>query len=272
MLDRIPARSKLAGSISLALHGGLGVLALVFAGTAGTRGQRPPVIELVPVDVVGPPPAPTPPPGPSGPGKHPGAGNTAKTGTLGRRGHDAPPHSRSRAPAIADPLADLTVSYDQPSGPDPGSELGTIGTGTGAGLTGIGTGAGNGFGRFGDGPGTLSIPLPSLARPPRPRHSYRDSVIRGSHKFGGGTVRVILTIDPRGAVRQVRLVHGLDEQLDRRAIDLARSFEFEPALDAEGKPAYGRYSWSFVINTEYTRDENEPGDDPGPGLFSRIHR
>jgi hypothetical protein len=253
-----------AGSVSLALHGGLVVLAVVIV---GARGVRPPVIELVPLDGgEPPPPPPPPPPGPSGPGKQAGAGNSAKTGTLGRRGHDAPPHAHSRAPAIADPLADLTVSYDQPSGPVPGNLAGTTGVGAGAGLTGIGTGAGDGFGRFGDGPGTLSIPLPSLARPPRPRHSYRDAVMRGSHKFGGATVRVVLIIDRRGAVRQVRLVHGVDQRVDQRAIDLARTFEFEPALDADGQPTYGGFPWAFVINTEYSKDDDD--DEPA----QRRHR
>jgi hypothetical protein len=153
--------------MSLALHGGVVAVLLVIAGV------RPlsPAIELTPIKVFDPPSSPPQsPPGPLGPGTQPGAGNTAKTETYGQRGHDAPPHSHSRAPVAQDPLADLTVSYDQPTGPDPGTLNGTAGSGAGTGLAGIGTGNGARYGRFGSGAGTLSIPRPSLARLPRPEN------------------------------------------------------------------------------------------------------
>jgi len=266
MVARVSRRSMLVGSTSLALHGGMIALLLVIAGAHTV----PPLLELTPIEVFDPPPAPPePPPGPSGPGKQPGAGNTAKTGTFGRRGHDAPPHSHSRAPVVHDPLADLNVSYDVPTGPDPGTLHGTTGDGAGTGLTGIGTGDGKGFGRFGDGEGTLSIPLPSLARPPRPKHDYRESIIRGSHSFGGQTLRLILAIDARGVVRHARVAHGLDPDLDQRAIEVARSFEFYPALDRAGEPTSGTFPWSFVISVAYV---NEHDESPGPATIERESR
>jgi hypothetical protein len=157
-----------------------------------------------------------------------------------------------------DPLADLAISYDVPTGPDPGTLNGTTGTGAGTGLLGIGTGAGNGFGRYGDGVGTMSIPVPSQARPPRPRHDYRESVIRGSHKFGGQSLRLALTVDPRGIVRQVRVEQGVDDVLDQRAIELARTFEFYPALDAAGEPTSGTFQWVFVISIAYNNETDAP--------------
>ena len=262
MAARISRRSMFVASMSLALHGGVVAVLLVIAGVRAI----PPVIELTPIEVFDPkPPPPQPPPGPSGPGTQPGAGHTAKTGTFGRRGHDAPTHSHSRAPVAQDPLADLTVSYDQPTGPDPGTLNGTTGSGTGTGLTGIGTGDGDGYGRFGDGAGTLSIPLPSLARPPRPRHDYRESIIRGSHKFGGDTLRLDLSIDRRGVVRQVSVAKGLDDLLDLRAIELARTFEFYPALDRDGEPTSGTFQWVFVISIAYTNeDDGKPEKSEAP--------
>jgi hypothetical protein len=236
-----------AGSVSLALHGGMVVLALVIL---GARGAEPPVIELTPIELVAPPPpAPLAMPGPSAPGTQSGASASPRMGALGRRGHDAPQRSQTRAPAVADPLADVEVSYETDAPPDPGPPDGTTGPGRGTGLIGAGLGNGAGYGYLGDGPGALRVPPPpaSLARPPRPKHSYRDWELPAVGKFAGSIIEFMLTIDSHGHVDSVRLVKGVTESLDRRAADLARGFEFYPALTSAGEPTSGHYRWQFVI-------------------------
>jgi TonB family protein len=242
--------------VSLALHGGLVLLALVIA---GIRGGQPPQIELTEIELVAPPPpTPLPVPGPSAPGTQSGASASPRMGALGRRGHDAPQRSQTRAPAVADPFADLEVSYETDARPDPGPLDGTTGLGRGTGLLGAGHGDGAGYGYLGDGPGALRVPPPpaSLARPPRPKHSYRDWQLPAVGQFAGSIVEVALTIDPHGHVGDVRVVKSVDESLDRRAIDIARSFEFYPALTSAGEPTSGPYRWKFVILESTREDES----------------
>jgi outer membrane biosynthesis protein TonB len=238
------------------LHGGLVVVALVIL---GARGDDPPVIELTPIEVVAPPP-PTPlaMPGPSAPGTQSGASASPKMGALGRRGHDAPQRSQTRAPAVADPFADLEVSYDTDARPDPGPPDGTTGLGRGTALIGSGNGDAAGFGYLGDGPGALRVPPPpaSLARPPRPKHSYHDWQLPAVGQFAGSMIEVMLTIDSHGNVGDVRVLTGVEDTLDRRASDIARGFEFYPALSSAGEPTPGRYRWQFVILESQREDES----------------
>ena len=269
---RVSRRSMFAGSASLVLHGGAVLLVLAIV---GVRGAAPPVIELTPIEVVEPPPpAPLPMPGPSAPGTQSGASASPKMGALGRRGHDAPQRSQTRAPAVADPYADLEVSYETDARPDPGPPDGTTGLGRGTGLLGAGLGSGAGYGYLGDGPGALRVPPPpaSLARPPRPRYSYSDFQLTKVKEFIGSTVVLALAIDPHGVVNSVRVLESVDPSLDRRASDIARTFEFEPALDSRGEPTWGPYRWKFVI---VDRGDDEASDDNAPmlpgasGLFPR---
>jgi len=248
MAGRVAHRSKVAVAVSLALHGGVVLLLLMIAGSR--EAPRPPVIELTEIQVVPPPPPPPPPPGPSRSGTRAGAGKSAKAGALGRRGHDALPRSLTRAPAVADPFADLTVSHETPTLPDPGNPAGTTGQGVGTGLFGTGTGAGAGYGSLGDGPGTLQVPPPppSLARPPRPKSDYSDWNIPGSHEFVNKILVVELTIDPHGDVRDVRVLQGVTNWLDSYASAVARGYKFHPALSDKGEPTPGHLPWTFVIH------------------------
>src|SRR5205823_6559045 len=127
-----------------------------------------------------------------------------------------------------------------------GNELGTTGAGIGAGLLGEGAGSGDGAGQFGL--GNLAVPpAPSLARPPRPKSDYRNGDFRAGRQFAGAVVRLELSIDPRGSVRNVRLLQGVDDAIDQHAIELAKRFEFHPALDDAGQPTWGRHRWEFVL-------------------------
>lgn len=243
---RAPQRSVASGLGSLAVHAVL--LALVFL-LAGLRAApRPPAVALTAIEVVGAPPPPPPPPLATGQGATAPSTKraSASAGTLGRRGHDAPQRSPSRAPPAPDPYAELAVSYDRPASADPGSAAGTLGLGVGASL--FGDGAGDGGGGF----GTLGVPPPppppprSLARPARPKLDYHRWDFRADRRFAGQIVVVLLTIDPGGHVRDVRVLQSVDPAVDRHATDLARRFEFDPALDAAGHPEVGRYRWEFV--------------------------
>jgi len=239
---RVSRRSAISGLASLALHGGLLLLVFVLAGVRVMPERH--VIELTTIQVVEPPPPPA--PGQSGT-MTPSPARTS-AGTLGRRGHDAPQRSASRAPAVANPFAELAVSYDTPTGPDPGNEAGTGGLTVGSGLW--GDGAGGDGGRFGV--GGMGVPPPpppavSRARPPRPKLDYHTWDFRASRRFAGQAVLVELSIDAGGHVGQVRVMKSVDPAVDHHAMDLARRFEFYPALDPDGHPTPGLHRWEFVI-------------------------
>lgn len=238
-------RPRLAAFASLAIHGGALVIVAI---VAGGRVSPPHEVELTPIQVVEAPPPPPPPPSPPGDGTQVQSAANASTGTLGRHGHEAPVRSHSRAPAVADPYADLVVSYETPSGPDPGNEAGTTGAGIGTGLLGTGTGSDTGTGQFGLANIALPPPpAPSLARPPRPKQDYRSWNPRADRRFIGATIRVELRIDAEGEVRQVRILQGVDTTIDYRAAALAKRFEFYPALDDRGRATWGIHNWDFVI-------------------------
>jgi TonB family protein len=239
-----------AALLTVALHGGLLVLVYAFAGARVGRSPHP--IELTEIAVVAAPPPPPP------PASQPNAPKKALTGMRGHRGHDAPQRSLSHAPAVQDPFADLSVGYEAPvTSPDPGTRAGVTGDGTGTGRFGLGSGAGA---PHRDPVADLRVPPPpppppSLARPPRPRYDYRDSVILGSARFSGATVKVHLDIDAQGVPHDVKVVQHVDDDIDRDAIDLARRFRFEPALDDDGQPVPGGFTWSFVIKTSIPTGE-----------------
>lgn len=239
---RLPRHAMLAGGTSLALHGALLMLLLL----VGLHAQAPDVVLLPPIELQAPELVPiSSVPGPSGEGTLAGAGNTPKAGAIGRRGHDAPKRSFTKAPAVADPYADVVIGYDAPDTADPGSAAGAlIGTGLGISIEGTGIGNGAGFGHFGDGPG---MPAPSAARPPRPKHAYTHEKLKAVRTYAGQRVVVGLIIDPQGRVRKVGILHGVTADIDRQAIALARTFEFQPALRDDGQPRWGSYRWDFII-------------------------
>lgn len=252
MVQRFSRRSMVAALGSLVLHGGAVALVIAFALPEPHRVVQRSATELVAIESIAAPPAPTLAPvrGPIGPGAQPAVRPSLNAGAVGRRGHDLPKRSMTRAPRVPDPYADLAISYDTPTGPDPGSPMGTTGPGFGESLAGIGGGGGGGLHPpplLASVPPPPPPPPPSLARPPRPKYSYSETEIRGSHKFAGKVIRLVLAIDERGVVRVTRIVQGVDLRLDERARELAERFEFEPALDQAGHPTAGTYPWYFVI-------------------------
>jgi TonB family protein len=228
-----PRRPMFAGLVSAGLHG---MLLLAISLTSIHVARKTPTIELTPIQVVEPPPPP-PPPEPPAPQLRPIT--PPSPGTLGRRGRE-PPRSVSRAPA--DPYADLVMHYEAPASDDPGNRAGATGGGLGSGLFGDGIG-GAAFG-VGNVP---PPPAPSRARPPRAKADYSRWDFLAASVFRGAIVRLELSIDPSGSVRDVRVLKGVDDQIDLRATDLARRFEFYPALDDDGQPIWGRHAWEFVI-------------------------
>jgi TonB family protein len=236
-------RWVVSGTVSTVVHAGLVVAAVLFASERGARTRQP---VLTPIEFVEAPPPPPPPPpaAPVGTGTQVASLAGANAGTLGRHGRGAP-RSMSRAPAAADPLADVVVSYDAPTSSEAGNEDGTVGHGIGSGL--MGDGAGGGGGGFGLG---NVPPAPSLAHPPRPKGNYRHWDFRAAPAFAGGLIRVELTIAPDGGVREVRLLKGVDSYVDRHAVERARGFQFYPALNDAGQPTWGRHGWEFVIGAD----------------------
>jgi TonB family protein len=245
-----PSRRPMASCVlSLGLHGVLAVLAVAFLGARVV--PEPRRTELTSIEIVDPPPVPAAPRG-QGPKL---AGPSGSQGMLGRRGHDAP-RAQVRAAAIPDPLAEVTVSYEAPTSLEPGNPAGTTGTTSGAGLLGDGLGAG--IRGSGDGVGNLRIPPPppptkSLARPPRAKHPYRTWEHYSAARFGDSTILLELTIDPTGTVRRVRVIHGVDEEVDKRAIATVRHFEFYPALSPTGDPTWGLHRWEFELVSRENR-------------------
>lgn len=240
--------------MSIAFHGAL-LLVVVQVIADRVVPERPRRIELTPVAIVEP--AVQPAPGSSGGASTaPGAGAGGAPGEIAFSPHNtgvpsgraARARSQTRAPSTTDAAADVLVSYDEPRGEDPGDEGHGDGHGRGAGLLGDGEAAGYGERGTGYGVGGLRMPdpppaLPSLARPPIPKRDY--SKWRTGPR--AGTVLLMLTIDPQGVVRNVVILRGADHDLDRRAKDTARHFEFHPALDRDGAPIWGLHRWEFVV-------------------------
>jgi TonB family protein len=231
--DHPARRSAASGALSLAIHGGLIGFAILLASRVATKPARP---ATIPIEVVAAP-------APAGAGALVPSVPSGNAGTLGRRSPEAPKRSQTRAPAAADPRADLVMRYDKPQAAhDSGN--GAVPGGI-AGLTGA---------RSGDaGIGGLDVPpADSLgegrARPPRPKLPYDHWEYLAPEQFTGMTVLVELTIDPQGRVDDVRVLKGLDPiEVDRRAVAYARSFEFYPKLDDDGQPQWSRYHWEFLL-------------------------
>jgi len=220
------------------------LLLLAFA-LVGERVSRSPRLRLSWVEVAAPSPLPSPIAEAAAPAVLP-AVTAPSARTPVRLGHDTrrPP---SRVPAPPESLADLRVSYDDPNnftskstaettiGQDtPRSAIGAIRK------------------QLDDNLAALQVPVPapapvSLAQPPRPRRDYHRLQLRDVRRFAGLTIKVLLKIDAHGKVSDVRLLQGVDSQLDRRTIDLARGFEFEPARDEAGKAVPGSSKWDILI-------------------------
>jgi hypothetical protein len=68
-----------------------------------------------------------------------------------------------------------------------------------------------------------------------------------------------LTIDPRGKVSHVRVLRSVDDSVDRMASEIARGFEFYPALNDVGEPTSGPFRWAFVIVDNGEAEEEDNG-------------
>jgi hypothetical protein len=245
---------------SLAIHGALLVLALAIP--SSTVAEEPPpsaTVSVIDIDVPSPR-EPLPPQRqllaavsrPGTPGTAVRAHDTQAAGLRGRRGRSATP--LVTAPPAADPFSELSIKYDGVDLHDPRPGGGTADEGIGPGAGQLGPGRGLGL----DGPlglgtgGSLRVPPvpPSQARPPRPKYPYHRWPFRAPSELGGSKLLLELSIDARGEVTAVRLLHGVDRRVDGRAIETARRFEFYPALDDAGRPTAGLHRWEFVLEGE----------------------
>lgn len=234
-------RSTLAGSVSLALHGGLLLLVVVLVGVRVAPETRR--IALTTVEIVSP--APTPPTPDPAPPDPPAAAPSPAPRAVARQDRAAPP--QPRAASVQD--LDLKVSYSARDNfvPDPteapsDGESGGIDGGRAIGA--------DSRRQLEDSLAHLEIPVPqrvSLARPPREKRNYHQLRLPSVRRFAGMHLKLVLAIDARGRVSDVELVQGVDGQLDLRVVGLARHFEFEPALDDDGVPVRGTSRWDIEI-------------------------
>jgi hypothetical protein len=239
-------RSMVAGWASLALHGGVIALAVVFARARTVRTpRRTALTEIEVVDAVAMRLLPVPPQvAPPSPLAEP------RALAHNRHGRELPQHTTARASSVKDLLAELTVSYDDPRNfTDRAAKAPRDGDHAlhSAALT-----TGNDRPTQ-DGLATLQMPgvaSGSLARPPRAKHDYRSLHMHAVRQFAGQTIRVLLSIDNRGGVRRVDLLKGVESQLDSRTVAVVRAWEFWPALDELGEPIPGYARWEIKITDE----------------------
>lgn len=232
-------RSTLAGSVSLALHGGLLLLVIALVGARVAPEARR--IALTTVEIVAPSPLP---PTPAPPSAAPATAPGPALRPAARPVRAAPPRAVSAVEAL-----DLKVSYSardnfssNPSEAPAEGEPGGIDGGRAIGA--------DSRRQLEDRLAHLEIPVPqrvSLARPPREKRNYHQLRLPSVRRFAGMHLKLVLMIDARGRVSDVELVQGIDGQLDLRVVGLARHFEFEPALDDDGVPVRGTSRWDIEI-------------------------
>jgi len=231
----------LAGSASLALHAAVVVLAVVLIGNRVGSPPRPAIV-LTPVELVaaavGEPTTPA-------KGTSPMAPPAPSVRKIARAARPQVQRTQLAAPASERSLADLTISYDDPSNFVAKGPV-TVDR-TGSEQRGIATGM---WRHSGGSVAAVDIPQPpvvSRARPPRARFDYSMLRLPNASKFAGRKIELVLTIGPSGRVRGAQLVKGVDRELDRRTIGLASAFEFEPGLDDDGVPVQARCALTIQI-------------------------
>jgi len=107
--------------------------------------------------------------------------------------------------------------------------------------------------------GNLDIPEPpagvSLARPPRPKHDYRNThKIAGASRFAGQTLQLRLSIDEHGRVTDVKLEKSSGyPALDNVVLANIAKSRFSPAR-SQGKPV--PYEQVYVFKFQL-RDANK---------------
>jgi hypothetical protein len=235
-------RSTLAGSVSLALHGGMLGLAVALVGARVV--PEPRRIALTSVEIVSRTPA-LPTPAPAAPDP-PAAAPSPAPRAVARQDRAAPP--QPRAASIVEAL-DLKVSYSARDNfaAKPSAQPPSEGEPGGIDVRGIGADSRR---QLEASLARVDIPVPqrlSLARPPREKHNYHQLRLPSVRRFAALHIKLVLTIDARGRVSDVELVQGVDGELDLRVCRLARHFEFEPALDDDGAPTPGTSRWDIEI-------------------------
>ncbi|HEX4422111.1 MAG TPA: hypothetical protein VH165_29570 [Kofleriaceae bacterium] len=242
----VPRQSMLAGSVSLVLHGGLVVAGLVVAGQRVARSPRSIVLTSIEVSSPSPSPSPSPlPPSPPPPAPAPPSTPAAEPAAAPVPRREAVP--RARAPAAADPRADLKVSYDDPGNFAARGEAATAGPAAALQPARLDLGA---AGDLATSLASLQVPAPpraAIARAPHPRRNYRELRLHDVREFAGQRIKLQLAIDADGRVRDVKILQGVTGVIDARTLALARSFEFEPALDDTGTPIAGSSRWEILI-------------------------
>jgi hypothetical protein len=235
--------SRLAGAVSIALHGAAVWLVIALGGKHLVPAKQP---VLTPIEVV---PAAARPPSPAPPARPPTAARPAapRAGAGGGR-REPVQRAQPTAPPAVQSLASVQVRYDGPRTFTDHAATVQAGATRATGSSGIGAGLGD---RLADGIGNLAIPEPpaavSLARPPRPRHADLNQRIVGASRFAGQTLKLLLSIDEHGRVRGVQVVQGVDPEIDRKTAERVRGFEFDPALDDAGVAIAGTKRCEFEI-------------------------
>lgn len=224
--------SRLAGAVSLALHGAAVALLIALGGKHLLPAKR---TVLTPIEVVAAAPS-QPSPSPQPPARTPPAARPASPRAVVGGGRRESIQRAQPTPPTVQSLANLQVRYDDARSFANHEAAAPIGATRGAGVSGIGVGLGE---KLGDGIGKLDVPEPpaavSLARPPRikDRHRYAQR-ITGASRFAGQYIRLQLAIDEHGRVGDVQVLQGVDPEIDRQMVARVRGFEYWPALDAAG--------------------------------------
>lgn len=239
-------RSMVAGSASVALH--IAFIGLAVLLTGELVAHAPLATSLTVIEVVDAPRRPGPPvpvqvapPSPLAP---------PQAMAHSRRGPEPAQRAQTKPAAVKELLADVTVSYDDPDNfktSDASDEPAQ------ADRAPLSSAIASGGSVAQDGLATLQMPAPasaSLARPPKPRHDYHKLRMHSVKQFAGLTIKVLLSVDEHGVVSHVRVVQGIETDLDRRTVELVRQFLFEPALDDVGTPVPGTSPWNILIVDE----------------------
>src|SRR5262249_44586830 len=156
-----------------------------------------------------------------------------------RRGPAPPQPAQTKPSSVKDLLAEVTVSYDDP---DNFNATNAADEPAEADRAPLSSAVASGGRAAEDGLGTPQMPTPAHAPParaPRAKQDYSKLTLSSVRQFAGQTIKVVLTIDERGAVSDVRVLQGIEPHLDRRTVALTRAWQFDPALDDFGTPIPG---------------------------------
>jgi protein TonB len=93
------------------------------------------------------------------------------------------------------------------------------------------------------------VPAYRISELPRPKRIVRADYPAEARKKGiEGKVILQLTIDETGNVTNVKVIQGIDSELDRTSQEAARSFLFEPAkLDGVAMATVIQFTYNWKI-------------------------